>query len=370
MGPGWPLRGGIARTTSFLAGALHARRELAGYLVPRRQYPRWLYPGGRDEDPAACPRFPFAEPAFSVLEPWSWAPLRRRLRALAPDAIVMPYWTWAWAPVVRFVAAGRVAPMIAIAHNPVDHNAAYLARVAAAAVFARCAGILAHARSVADELRAAFPAAAIAVHPLPPDSVVTPDRDGARARLGLLPHQVAMLCFGLIRPYKGVEVLLDAVEAIKGDDVVLLLAGEPWGDLGARLRARLADERLQRRVVARLGWVPEDQAPMYFAAADAVVLPYLSATGSAVAARALGAGLPIVASAVGGLVDVIEDGENGLLVAPGDPRALREALERMRDGDLRRRLAAGTRAWCRRWSWESYAETLRSLVGRVTSGDG
>lgn len=368
VGPSWPLRGGIARTTTALAAALEARGSLAGFCVPARQYPAFIYPGTHDADPSACPRLAAAEAVFGVLEPWSWPRLARRLRAFEPDVVVMPYWTAAWAPVERYLLARKIAPMVAVVHNPADHGAGVPARAAARAVLGRCAAFMCHARSVARGLGERFAGTPLSVHPLPGDAPPAADRAGARARFGLAPATVAVLSFGLIRPYKGVEVLLDAVTHIpRSVPLTVLLAGEPWGGLGAALERRLQAADLAGRVVVSLGWVPEAEIGVWFAAADAVVLPYRSATGSAVAAQALAAGLPLVASAVGGLADVVEDGVNGLLVPPGDAGALAAALVRIADGGVRARLQAEAAAAAGRWNWDGYAAALEALARQAAA---
>jgi glycosyltransferase involved in cell wall biosynthesis len=197
------------------------------------------------------------------------------------------------------------------------------------------------------------------VHPLPPDRPPEADRTASRARLGVPDGHLALLCFGLIRPYKGVEVLLEAMASLPEElPVTLLLAGEPWGEAGERLRTRLAAPDLAGRVVSQLAWVPEGEAAEWFAAADVAVLPYRSATGSAVAAQALGAGLPVVGSRVGGLAEVIEDGTSGLLVPPDDVPGLVA------------RLAGGARTAAARWSWSSYADTLEKVVAVVLGSAG
>lgn len=367
VGPSWPLRGGIARTTTALAEALDRRGCLAAFETPRRQYPAWLYPGQHDSDPDACPHLSWARSTFGVLEPWTWPGVLARARRARPDALVIPYWTWVWAPLWLAMLRRVPAPALAIVHNPADHDAAALARSAARRVLGRCRGFLCHARAVADHVNASFPGRPVEVHPLPPDvSPRTADRREARARLGIAGDRCAVLCFGLIRPYKGVDVLLDAVARLPADTALtLLLCGEPWGDQGPKLTRRLASPELAGRVVARLEWVPEEQLPDYFAAADVAVLPYRSATGSAVAAQALGQGLPLVGSRVGGIAEVVRDGDNGLLVEPGDAAGLAAALVRIVDPALRTRLASGARAAASSWSWASYAEALERLVGTI-----
>ena len=335
--------------------------------MPLRQYPSIIYPGRGDVDPDACPRLDFAQACFGVLEPWTWPRLAARLRASRPDAIILPFWTAAWAPVELFLTGRRYAPVVAVVHNPADHGAGLPARKAAGAVLGRCSAFLCHSRSVAQVLQERFPGTPLTVHPLPPESPGAVDREGARTRLGLESNALAVLCFGLIRPYKGVEVLLEAVARLPREPrIVLLLAGEPWGGIAGTLRQRLRRSDLEGRVVARLGWVPEPEVADWFAAADVAVLPYLSATGSAVAAQALGWGLPIVASAVGGITDVAHDGVNGTLVPPGEPEALASALARLADEALRSRLAGGARVRAARWSWDGYSAELEALVGRVS----
>jgi glycosyltransferase involved in cell wall biosynthesis len=366
VGPSWPLRGGIARTTTALAGALGG--DLAAFLTPRRQYPAWLYPGHRDFDEGACPRLATADRCFAVLEPWTWPAVRRRLAAARPDAIVVPYWTWAWAPLTLRVASWRLAPLVVVVHNPADHDADLAARAAARAVLRRSSGFLCHAGSVAAHLREGFPERPVVVHPLPAQAPPAADRDSARAELGLVADTVAFLFFGLIRPYKGVDVLLDAIARLPREvPAVVLLAGEPWAGEGERLRRRLESPDIAGRVTPALRWIPEDEVGRWFGAADAAVLPYRAATGSAVAAQALGAGLPVVASAVGGLAEVVEDGVNGTLVPPGEPGALAAALLALCDSEERARLAEGARRSSRGRSWHSYAAALQQLAVAAVS---
>lgn len=366
VGPSWPFRGGIARTTTELAAELDRRGTLAAFLTPRRQYPRWLYPGGDDRDPAACPRLGAAQPCFAVLEPWTWIRLLRRVRAAVPAALVLPYWTWAWAPLHLALLRRANVPAVAVVHNAADHDASWPQRRSARAVLRRCHGYLCHAGEVAEAVRRAFPGRPVSVHPLPAIAGARADRDAARRQLGVPEGATAVLCFGLIRPYKGVEVLLEAVGLLPlGSPLVVLLAGEPWGEVGATITQRLGDPGVAGRVRAHLRWVAEEEVAWWAAAADAAVLPYRRATGSAVAALMLGYGLPLVASRVGGLQEVVEDGRNGLLVPPGDAPALASALQRLVDGTLLARLAEGARASAAHRSWASYAVALEELASEA-----
>ena len=136
-----------------------------------------------------------------------------------------------------------------------------------------------------------------------------------------------------MRPYKGVDLLLDALSRLEaaGPPWRAIVAGEWYVDR-ASADARVARPPLAGRVHIVDRYVPDDEAAELFAACDVVVLPYRDATQSGVVPLAWAHGRPVVTTAVGGLPDAVEDGATGLLVAPGDPAALAEALERIRRG--------------------------------------
>ncbi|MGC8917553.1 MAG: glycosyltransferase family 4 protein [Thermoanaerobaculum sp.] len=362
VGPSWPLRGGIASTTTSLAAALAERGWLAGFCVPQRQYPRWLYPGSEDTDEAACPRLPQAKACFSLYNPFSWGALRREVITLAPEAVVVPHWTVAWVPLELFLTRLGL-PVFGVVHNPFDHSGSPWSRWLSPAVLKRFRGFLVHARTVAWQLARWFPGKPLRLHPLPPPPVSPVARGQARAVLGIPGEAVVFLFFGLIRPYKGLDVLLEAVKLLpRGEPWMLAVAGEVWGDKRELVR-RLEDLAIRGRVVLHDRWVPEEETRLWFSAADVVVLPYRRATGSAVAAQAFAYGLPVVASRTGGLLDVVEEGVNGLLVEPGDPVGLARALEATLDPEKRRLLRAGAWATGARWTWSSYASALGELIG-------
>ena len=104
FGSGHPFRGGVARATTDLVGSLEARGHEMLFLTPRRQYPGWLYPGGDDRDPDACPRLDCAEAILDPLQPLSWPRARRRALDHRSDAWIVPYWTWAWAGLWRWLS--------------------------------------------------------------------------------------------------------------------------------------------------------------------------------------------------------------------------------------------------------------------------
>ncbi|MFI5413486.1 MAG: glycosyltransferase family 4 protein, partial [Candidatus Lutacidiplasmatales archaeon] len=161
-----------------------------------------------------------------------------------------------------------------------------------------------------------------------------------------------LLFVGRLYPeQKGLDPLLRAFARIPADlGLRLRLVGEDWG--GARVVARLAEELGVRDRVTLTGPLPRTELLGEYARADLFVLPSLFEPYGIVLMEAMAAGLPIVASRVGGIPEVVAEGENALLCAPNDPAALADALERLvRDRALRERFARAGRKRVERFSW-------------------
>ena len=186
---------------------------------------------------------------------------------------------------------------------------------------------------------------------------------GARA----LPGELAVvegpvvLCFGLLRPYKGIDVLLEAWREVAGAE--LWIVGMPRMDIAA-LRASAPPSV---RWVAH--FVPDDELGAYFRRADLVVLPYREIDQSGVLFTALAFGAPLLLSAVGGFPELAREGA-AALVAPGDPRALAGELRRLLgDPAARERLAAGARAAAAgRYSWDAIGREHLALYDGLAGG--
>jgi len=367
FGPGHPFRGGIARATTELAATLDDRGHEVLFLTPRRQYPKWLYPGRSDRDPEACRLLDCAVPVLDPLDPISWRIAGRRALDYRADAWIVPYWTWAWAGLWWSLLREASRPAtVAVVHNPVDHDAHLWQRAAARRVLGSSQALFTHARVLAAELERAYPSTPVGYHCLP--AVVNPvalGRDRARRELDLPGDRRVAVFLGLIRPYKGVDLLLEAAAALPEDsDWLILIAGEPWGGLGESLENQAARLNLGGRVRLDLQWVPEGRVPTLLAAADLLVLPYLRGSQSAVAPMALAYGIPVLSTAVGGVPEIVRDGINGVIIPPGDAVAITTALQAMSVEKLNA-LAAGARQAAEDLTWSGYADALEELLARV-----
>ena len=366
FGSGHPFRGGVARTTTEMVSALEGRGHEVLFLTPRRQYPQWLFPGASDRDPDACLRLECAQGILEPMNPMAWPGGRLQAAAFDGDAWVIPYWTWAWSGMWRYLLRGGHPPAVGVVHNSVDHEGGMLRRLAARSILGRCRALFTHAGSLEQHLAESFPGVLTGSYPFPSTELEPlADRVAARAELELPPDRRIALFMGLIRPYKGVDLLIDAVAGLpEKSDWFLLVAGEPWGGLESALRRQIQELGLGERVRLHLRWVPEPEVPRLLAVADLVVLPYRSGSQSAVAPMALAAGVPVLSTSVGGLPEIVRNGVDGWLVEPGSAEALTAALLELDEPTLER-LALGAVEGRERFTWDGYAKALEGLIAEV-----
>lgn len=345
VGPVYPFRAGIAYCTTRLA------EELGADVVSfKRQYPKRFYPGGDDIDPT-LPRA-HADFALDILNPLTWLAAARRLRAY--DAVIFVWWIWVWALPYRLIMAllPRRTRVVLQCHNIGDKEPAAWKRALTNLVLRRGDVLVVHAATEAGDARRRVPRANIVQTFLPVHELggAIPSREDARRSLGV-DGNVALF-FGHIRPFKGLDIALDAWKRLNVE-AALLVAGEPWWN---------AQFGAQPNVRFDLRFIPDAEIATYFAAADVVLAPYRVEAQSGVALTAFHFARPVIATSVGGLPEVI-DGLNGILVPPEDPAALARAVDEFftaRDHVAMEQAAA---AGARRYSWAEYGALFARLVG-------
>jgi glycosyltransferase involved in cell wall biosynthesis len=369
LGPTYPHRGGIAHYTTLLAHAFAQRHET--HLVSfRRLYPKLFFPGTTQFDrsgEAIEPPVP-PEPILDSVNPLTWIAAGRRLRALAPELLVVTWWHPFFGPslgtAARLARQGARPKRVFLCHNVEPHEATPLDHALASYGLGAADGFLVHARAEAERLAPRAKGRPVRVHPHPSYEIFhrgAPSREEARAKLQAKGR--VLLFFGYVRPYKGLADLLEALRRTRPDAWDRLYVVGEFYEPRDRYARWLEDPALRSKIVVVDRYVANEEVGAYMAAADAVVLPYRSATGSGIAQVAFGAGVPVIATKTGGLEDVVEDGVSGLLVPPESPDAIARAIERFFDEDLGPTLRNGVARARTRFSWEALVDALQDLAG-------
>ena len=282
------------------------------------------------------------------------------LAARRPDADVVHY-QWLTAEPVDARLLARGVPRVFTAHNVLRRSDGWVHRLGARALAGRMDALVAHTRAGGRELVERYGADADRVHVIPHGAF---EHLAAQPSELPLPDELAavegpvILSFGILRPYKGIDVLLEAFEGMPGAE--LWIVGRPLMDT-APLRAAAARAGGTVRFIDR--FVAEAELPAYFRRADVVALPYRTIDQSGVLYTALAFEKAMVLSDVGGFGEVARDHDAARLVPPGDADALRTALtELVTDpaarADLETKAAAAAAG---PYSWDSIARTTLGL---------
>ena len=354
IGPVPPFRGGISQHSALLVGALREAGHEVDVYSWAAQYPERLYPG----DPYAPGAQPFPDAHFTLRwwDPSSWVRVGRAARAA--DALAFQWVTPFQGPAYRtMLAASGSTPSVAIVHNPVPHEERAVDRRLTRLGLGTVRGALAPPEPAADDLRRLVPGVPVVPMAIPPllDLDPTPLPPGPPWRL---------LFFGFVRPYKGLELAIDAVAALvqRGVPVELTVAGLFWGPVEP-WHERVAAAGLDGTITLRPGYVPDEEVQELFAAHHVVVVPYRSAPQSAIVPLAYAAGRPVAATRVGGLAGQVAEGVSGALALSDDAPGLADAVERVL-ADLER-LARNATEHAPTWP-----AVVEALVGLVAAADG
>ncbi len=350
VGPTYPYKGGGAHHTTELARRLQAHDHRVVIESWRAQYPSFLYPGRQTVSEPDGEPFPHVRRELDWRRPDGWPRAGRRLRSA--DLVVLAVLSPVQVPAYLGVLAGvrRRTRVVALCHNVLPHERKPYDTPLMKALLRRVDGVLTHSPEQA-RLAAALTIAPVRSAVMPPHLPAKGLPGGERPKVR---HH--LLFFGIVRPYKGLDLLLRALAA-GPPQVTLTVAGEFWGGLDDT-RALIDALGLTGRVTLRPGYVPAAEVPGLFAAADALVLPYRSATASQNVWLGHEHGVPVIATRVGSFADHITDGVDGLLVEPGSADALADALRRFYAPGEPERLRAGVAPVDPAPYWATYIDTL------------
>ncbi len=320
-----------------------------------RQYPSWLFPGESDIDPKySGHREPGVEYLIDSLNPFTWRKAVRRVSEYGATSVVIPWWTVFWVPcygyLVRRLRQSGIE-VIFLCHNVMEHETAGWKSFLTLKVLQLGARFLVHTKADELNLKKSLPMADVVVHPHPIYDQFPAPKHTLPRRRGL-----ELLFYGFVRPYKGLDVLVEAMGKLKGGDVQLTIAGEFWeGEEGVRERIRQLDMEDQIEVLP--GYHSEDETAELFARADVVVLPYRSATGSGVVSLAYHYDKPVIVTRVGGLPDVVRNEKTGILVNAEDADDLAGAIKAMSRLEAES-MSSNIQEYKKSMTWESLVSKL------------
>lgn len=374
VGPVYPYRGGIAHYTGLMSQSLMKHHEIVNVSYSL-QYPRFLYHHEQKDFSNDTFRVPEVEYWLNSINPFSWISVARRINAMRPDMVILPWWHPFFAPAYwsMLKLLKRDIQVLFCCHNVLPHEGFPFKKLLTRMVLRQGNGFLVHSKTDETNLKQLVSNPQYIKMPHLAYNVFRQrglSRSEGRTLLNLPEDSEILLFFGFIRKYKGLKHLLRAMPMILKErpKTHLLIVGEFFEGDKADYMELIAQSGIPADALTLVdGYLPDQEVEPYFSACDLVVLPYESATQSGIVQIAYGFERPVVATAVGGLPEVVLDGTMGYVVPPLDDDALASAVIRFFAEQRAEEFQKGIRKEADKYSWDRMNEAVEKLYGKWQS---
>jgi glycosyltransferase involved in cell wall biosynthesis len=368
LGPAHPYRGGLASIMEIMGRTFRSRGDEVTLRTFTLQYPKFLFPGKSQTLDTPAPTDLHIIRCVNSVNPLNWWRIGRILQRERPDFVLLKYWTPFMAPcfgtISRIARRNGHTRILCQIDNVAPHEHHFVDRPFNRYFLRAVDGFIYMSEQVHSELKAYTTVPAFfSPHPLFENFGTTVARDTACHALQLDPRYHYILFFGLIRDYKGVDLLLEAWAKVQRTDYRLLIAGEfytarePYTQLIEQLG-------LQEQVILHDHFVPDEEVRHYFSVADFLVLPYKSATQSGVTQIAYNFSLPMVVTRVGGLAELVPDNRVGYLCEP-TAEGVADAIVRMIQPGRLEHFREAMAIERKRFSWDEMCNRITELYHLV-----
>ena len=368
LGTAWPYRGGLAVYNERLAREFATEGNDVTIYTFTLQYPSFLFPGKTQYSTEPAPSDLKIVRSLNSINPLSWGKTGRAIRALQPDILIIKFWLPFMAPclgrVARIVKRGGKTKVVSILDNIIPHEHRPGDRLFGRYFTRSVDGFVAMSDSVLEDLNRfdTVKPRVFCRHPLYDNFGAKASREDALKFLGLDPKQRYMLFFGLIRDYKGLDLLLKAYSdsRFRKMNVKLIVAGEFYS--GSEKYFEMEKELgLEGMIVWKSDFVPDSEVRYCFGAADIIVQPYKSATQSGVTQIAYHFEKPMLVTNVGGLAEIVPDGKVGYVVEP-DSAQIADALVDFFENSRQEQFTEGILTEKKQYAWSNMTRSVRKAA--------
>ncbi|NLR90968.1 glycosyltransferase [Flammeovirga agarivorans] len=363
----YPLRGGIAQYGGALYNALEAEGHQVKAFTFSRQYPDFLFPGKSqyvtESDSTDVIE---SEELLDSINPLSYISTANAIKKFAPDVLITQFWMSFFGPSCGTVAklVGQQCKVISILHNVIAHEGRFFDKPFTKYFLNQHHGFVTMSSAVEKDLRkytTTLPSLE-RPHPLYDHFGEIEDKVATRKKLGIATNKKTLLFFGFIREYKGLDLLIKAFDLLD-DSYQLVIAGEVYGSFD-EYQALIDENQNKENIFIFNQYIADQEVGQYFSVADVCVLPYRSATQSGVTAVALHYEVPLIATDVGGLKELVVSGQTGEIVSKADVDLLHQTLLHFFNNDLNV-YHEHIRALKKDMSWSSFAKYLTEFINSI-----
>ncbi len=375
VGPSYPFRGGIAANNDRLAREfMNSGCEVVIFTFSL-QYPSFLFPGKTQYSNEPKPEGLDIRAEVNSINPFSWIKVGRKIKKMCPDILLIRFWLPFMGPcfgtIARIAKKNRHTKVISVLDNFIPHEKRIGDKWLAKYFIKPVDGCVVMSHAVKADLKKATNNVPIdyCPHPLFDHFGEIIPKEEAKKMIGVDIRSRWMLFFGLIRDYKGLDLLLKAMAETPASapDLKLIVAGEFYSD-SAPYYQLVNELGLKNRVTFFPEFIPDSKVSVFFSAADIVVQPYKHATQSGVTQIAYHFNKPMIVTGVGGLTEMVPHEKVGFIVDT-HPKAIALAIERFYKENREKEFTEGALKEKSKYSWKRMEETIYLLYSKITSSD-
>ena len=323
IGSAWPLRaGGLATFNERLAKQFIQEGFDTSIYTFSLQYPNFLFPGSTQLSNEPAPTHLIIKACINSINPLNWVKVGNELRKLKPDYIVVRFWMPFFGPclgtILKLVNRNKFTQIICIADNVIPHEKRMGDTLLTKYFFSSIHRFVTMSEKVNQDLKTFTQKPSInIVHPIYDNFGDIISKEEARKHLALPVNEKIILFFGFIRKYKGLDLLLEAMNntSIRKANIKLLIAGEFY-DNKEEYELIIAKYNLANSVYLRTQFIDNSEVKYYLSASDFVIQPYKNATQSGVTPLAYHFEKPMLVTNVGGLANLVPHMEVGIVTEP------------------------------------------------------
>lgn len=368
IGPAHPLRGGGMSTfNERLAKAFADAGDDVEIVSFSLQYPSILFPGKSQFTDEPAPKGLKISSIINSVNPLSWIKAGNRIRKMNADIVIIRYWIPFMGPalgtIARRIRKNKKSSIIAITDNVIPHEHRAGDKAFTRYFLKPVHGFITMSQSVMDDLNQFNTAKPrrLCLHPLYDNYGASIPREEALALLDMPEDKKYILSFGLVRKYKGLDLLIRAMasEKLVHLPLRLIVAGEFYDDFQS-YRQLAKELGVLDKVNMKNEFIPNAEVLRYFCAADLVVQPYKDATQSGVTQVAYHFDKPMVVSNVGALPEMVPDGIAGYVVNP-DPEEIAAAIAKYFDENKEPAFAKNVSIEKKKYSWDIFLDAIDQL---------
>ena len=323
IGSAWPLRaGGLATFNERLAKQFMEEGFDTSIYTFSLQYPSFLFPGSTQLSNESAPTHLKIKACINSINPLNWFKVGNELRRLKPDYIVVRFWMPFFGPclgsILKLVNRNKFTQIICIADNVIPHEKRMGDTLLTKYFFSSIHRFVTMSEKVNQDLKIFTQKPSInIVHPIYDNFGDILSKEEARKHLALPVNEKIILFFGFIRKYKGLDLLLEAMNNanIREANIKLLIAGEFY-DNKEEYELIITKYNLANSLYIRTQFIDNSEVKYYLSAADFVIQPYKNATQSGVTPLAYHFEKPMLVTSVGGLANLVPHMKVGIVTEP------------------------------------------------------